>query len=335
MSADRRGLRATRRMIPSLIGALVISAFLMPAAAQRAAKIPRIGILHPNDIAASSSTHPFFQRLRELGYVEGRNLTILRRSARGQQHRLPAFADELLRAKVDIIVGPASGVWAAVERTRTIPIVVAVGSNLVARGWARSLRRPGGNITGVSTMAPDLAGKQLQLLKEAVPDLSRVAVVAVADNPTHAEEVKHAMQAAPALGLDLVTVPIKGPAGLDGAFRRIRNEKAGGIVVLRHAILLGMRKQMAARARQARLPTVFGHRREAAAGGLMAYGADTKALWRNAADYVDKILKGANPAELPISRSTKFNLTVNLKTARALGIAFPRSILLRADRVIE
>jgi len=323
------------RVVLSLIAALAVSACASFALAEQVGKVYRIAILHPNDITGSNAPPLFFQRLLELGYVEGRNVTFLRRSARGQRHQLREFADEALRAKVDVIVGPASGVWAAVEKTRNIPIVITVGDNLVARGWARSLRRPGGNVTGVTTRATDLTGKQLQILKEAVPSLSRVAIVVTPDNPGHADELQQAKNASPALGLDLFVVSIKGPVELDRGFRRIVAGKAGGIVVLRDALLLGMRKQIAAHARKARLPAVFGHRREAVAGGLIAYGADNRALWRNAADYVDKILKGADPAELPISQATEFVLTVNLKTAQALGITLPRSLLLRADNVIQ
>ncbi len=321
----------------SLIAGLVatILAVPPPAHAQQAGKVHRIAILHPNDIATSASTPPFFQRLRELGYVEGRNITILRRSARGKRRRLPAMAAELVRLKVDVIVGPGSGVRPAIEATRTIPIVVTVAGDFVVRGWAQSLRRPGGNVTGLSTLALGLMGKQLQLLKETVPSLSRVAVIHVPDLRSHAGQVRQAREAAPALGLGVVAIPVKGAASLPAAFRRMKAERVDGVVVLRSGFLLGLRRRITALAREAGLPTMFGHGREAASGGLMAYGADTRALWRDAASYVDRILKGADPAELPISQATKFNLVVNLKTAKALGIEFPRSILLRATKVIE
>lgn len=320
-----------------IVVGLAVWLLALPGAveAQSAWKAYRIGILHPNDIAGSGSTPLFFKRLRALGYVEGRNITILRKSAHGQRRHLPEMAAELLRREVDVIVGPGSGVSAAIEAARTPPIVVAVAGDFIARGWAESLRRPGGNVTGLSTQASDLTGKQLQLLKETVPGVSRIAIVAVAGDRSHAEELRNAEEATPALGLSLVAILVQGPADLPGAFRRMKTEGVDGIVVLRHGYLLRMRGQMAASARDAGLPTLFGHGREAAAGGLMAYGADTKALWRGAAEYVDKILRGANPAELPISQARKFNLTVNLKTARALGIKIPRAILLRADRVIE
>ncbi len=314
---------------------LAILASAHPAAAQEAGKVYRIGILHMNDVAKSASTPGFFQRLRDLGYVEGRNITILRRSARGQPHRLPEMAAELVRLKVDVIVGTGGSARVAIKATRTIPIVVTVAGDYVTRGWAKSLRRPGGNVTGLSTMALGLMGKQLELLKETVPSLSRVAVVAVAGNRGHAGQIRQAKQAAPVLGLGLVAIPVKGAADLPAAFRRMKVDGVDGVVVLRSGFLLGLRGRITALAREAGLPTMFGHGREAAAGGLMAYGADTTALWRDAASYVDKILKGADPAELPISQATKFNLVVNLKTAKALGITVPPSILIRATEVIE
>ena len=178
-------------------------------------------------------------------------------------------------------------------------------------------------------------GKQLELLKQTVPNLSSVAVVAVVGNRGHAEQLRQAKEAAPFLGLDLIAIPIDAAADLSAAFRRMKAEGIDGLVVLRSGFLLRLRGRITALAREAGLPTMFGHGREAAAGGLMAYGADTKALWREAAYYVDKILKGTDPAEMPISQATKFNLTVNLKTAKALGITFPPSILLRATDVIE
>ncbi len=311
------------------------AAATLPATAQQAGKIPTIGILHSNNIAKSMATPGFFQGLRDLGYVEGRNIAILRRSADGQHRRLPKMAADLVRRKVDVIVCTGAAAPVAMRASRTVPIVVAVAGDYVALGWAESLRRPGGHVTGMSTLAQGLVGKQLELLKETVPGLSRVAIVGVDHHRGHAEQVRQAKQAAAILGLGLVVIHVEGAADLPSAFRRMRSEGVDGFVVLRHGFLLRLRGQIAVLARKAGLPTLFGHRREAQAGGLMAYGADTKALWRGAAAYVDKILKGANPAELPISQATKFNLTVNLKTAKALGITFPPSILLRADRVIE
>ncbi len=315
--------------------ALALLAGPLPAEAQQAGKLYRIGYLHPGNIAKSSGSRAFFQGLRDLGYVEGRNIIIERRSAKGRRDRLPELAAELVRLKVDVIVGTGAIGQAAIKATRTIPIVITVASDYVARGWARSLRRPGSNVTGMSTLALGLIGKQLGLLKETVPNLSRVAILLTPDNRGHAEQVRQAKEAAPALGLGIIAIPVEGAADLPAAFRRMKAEGIDGIVVLRSGFLIRLRGQITTHSREAHLPSMFGHVSEAAAGGLMSYGADTKALHRNAANYVDKILKGANPAEMPISQATKFILTVNLKTAKALGITVPRSILLRADRVFE
>jgi putative ABC transport system substrate-binding protein len=226
-------------------------------------------------------------------------------------------------------------VRAAMKATRTIPIVVAVSGAFVGQGYAKTLSRPGGNVTGQSTMAPGLIGKQLQLLKEVAPSLSRVAIIRNARSPSHDIQIRQAEAPARSLGLGLVVVGVAGGSDLPGAFKRIAAERAGAVLVLRSGFLIRLNRQIVALTRKAALPTMFGHVREAAGGGLLAYGADTKAMYRGAAYYVDKILKGANPAEMPVSQATKFNLTVNLKTAKALGITIPRSILLRADEVIE
>ncbi len=336
----QKGTRAMFRKMTLLVPALATLAVLAavgPAPAQQAGKIHQIGFLHLGAFAARNSTRvlSFIQGLRDLGYVEGRNMRIEWRFAEGKRERLPALAADLVRRKVDVIVSPGSVAAAAIKATRTIPIVVPVASNYVVRGWAKSLRRPGGNVTGLSTQAAGLSGKQLQLFKETVPDLSRVAILAVMGNGGHAEIIRQTKEAAPVLGLGIVAITIHDATELTAAFDRMKAADVGGVVVLRHGLLLKSRRQVVALARDAGLPTLFGHRVEVAAGGLMAYGADTKALFRGAATYVDKILKGADPAEMPISRATKFDLTVNLKTAKALGITFPPAILLRATEVIE
>ena len=324
-----------RKKIAFCITAFAILVSAHPASAQQAGKVYRIGFLHVLNIAKSSGSQAFFQGLRDLGYVEGRNIIIERRSAKGKRDRLPELAAELVRLKVDVIVGTGAIGYAAMKATRTIPIVITVAGDYVSRGWAKTLRRPGGNVTGLSTLALGLMGKQLQLLKEVVPSLSRVAIFYTPDNRGHANLVRQAKEAAPIFGLGLIAIPVDGAADLPAAFRRMKAEGIDGIVVLRSGVFIRLRGQITTHFREARLPSLFGHGREAAAGGLMAYGADTKALFRAAASYVDKILKGANPAEIPISQATKFNLTVNMKTAKALGITFPPSILLRATKVIE
>jgi len=279
---------------------------------------------------------PFFLKgLRDLGYVDGRNIRIEWRFADGKVERLPELAADLVRRNVAMIVCPGSAAGPAIKATRTIPIVVPVAGNFVVRGWAESLRRPGRNITGQSTQAVGLAGKQLELLSETVPGLSRVAIVGVTGNRTHPEEVREAKKAAQKLGIAVHPYFIRGQEDLAATFTRIKAVPVEAVIVLRHGLLVHLRRQVAALARQARLPTLFGHVLEARAGGLMAYGADTDALYVSVAGYIDRILKGADPAELPISQATKFNLTINLRTAKALGVTFPRSILLRADTVIE
>ncbi len=323
------------RKLAFLVTAFAFVLAAHPAAAQQAGKMYRIGYLLPANLFKSPPSRAFFQGLRDLGYMEGRNIIIERRSAKGRRDRLPELAAELVRLKVDVIVGTGAVGSAALKATRTIPIVITVASDYVARGWAQSLRRPGGNVTGLSTLALGLMGKQLELLKETVPNLSRVGILHIPKNLGHVELVRQAKEAAPVLGLGLIAIPVDGAADLPAAFRRMKAEGIDGIVVLRSGVFIRLRGQITTHFREARLPSLFGHGREVAAGGLMAYGADTKALFRAAASYVDKILKGANPAEIPISQATKFNLTVNMKTAKALGITFPPSILLRATEVIE
>ncbi len=322
------------RKLAFLVTALAFVLATYPATAQTAGKVHRIGYLSvrsPEKIYFPA----FLQGLRELGYVEGKNIVIESRYAHGSRDRLAELAAELVRLNVGVIVCPGSAARAAMKSTRTIPIVVTVAGDYVTREWAQSLRRPGGNVTGLSTLALDLMGKQLQLLKETVPTLSRVAIFHLPDNRAHANLVRQAKEAAPIFGLGLIAIPVDGAADLPAAFRRMKAEGIDGFVVLRSGFFIRLRGRMTTLAREAGLPSLFGHRVEVAAGGLMAYGADTKALFHGAASYVDRILKGADPATLPISQATKFDLTVNLKTAKALGVTFPPSILLRATEVIE
>ncbi len=324
------------RKIRCLFAALaVLVAAAGPATAQVPKKIPTIGFLHPASFGQNKRVPHFLQGLRDHGYVEGRNIRIAWRFADGEQDRLPALAADLVKQKVDVIVCVGASAQAARDATSTIPIVIAVTGDYVAAGWAKSISRPGGNVTGLSTQAAGLMGKQLELLKETVPGLSRVAIVAFTGNRGHAEEIRQAKEAAPVLGLGLVTIIVGGAADLPAAFRRMEAERVDGVVVLRDGTLNSLRGTITTLAKEAGLPSLFGHRIEATAGGLMAYGADTKALYRGAGFYIDKILKGANPAELPISQATKFDFVLNLKTAKALGITFPPSILLRATEVVE
>jgi putative ABC transport system substrate-binding protein len=324
-----------KAFIISLVLGFLVAPIMVKA--QAPAKVPRIGFLS----VSSPTDNPhlleaFRQGLRELGYVEGQTITIEYRFAEGRPERLPALAAELVRLKVDVIVtGAPSAPEAAKLATSTIPIVFAGAGDAVAVGLVASLARPGGNITGLAAMAPEVVGKQLELLKEVALKVSRVAVLQNPSNPSHPFVLRQAEGAARALGLQLQILEARTPAEIDAAFAAMRSQRAGGVLVLRDALFLTQRTQIAALAAKSRLPTVYGFREQAEAGGLMAYGASVPLIYRRAATYVDKILKGAKPADLPVEQPTKFELVVNLKTAKGLGLTIPQSILVRADRVIQ
>ncbi len=323
------------RMNAFLVTALAFVLAAHPAAAQPAGKTFRIGVL-TNQIRMTPRYKIFREGLRELGYIEERNIVIEWRFAKRNIDRLAAMAAELVRLKVDVIVtGGQPAPDAALKATRSIPIVVTVNADYVGQGLVKSLRRPGGNLTGLSAIGHDVAGKQLQLLKGTVPSLSRVAVLRNPDHRAHPAMVRQAKEAAKVLGLRLVVIDVSGAGDLSDAFRRIEAERVDGALILRGGVFMRNRTLIAKLAAKAGLPTMYGHRQEAEAGGLMAYGTDVSDLFRRAATYVDKILKGANPAEMPIEQPTIFDFVVNLKTAKALGITFPPSILLRATEVIE
>jgi len=323
------------------VSAILLGVFLLaapPAAeAQAPPKVPRIGFLTPRSPTDNLSTlEAFRQRLRELGYVEGQNIAIEYRFGEGRPERLPALAAELVRLKVDVIVTGASPAHeAAKQATSTIPIVFAVAGDPVADGLVASLARPGGNITGLATMGAAVVGKQLELLKEVAPKVSRVAVLQNPSNHGHPPTLRQAEGAARALGLQLQILQALTPSEIDAAFAAMSRQRAGGVLVLRDGLFLAQRTQIAALAAKSRLPVVYGFREEAEAGGLMAYGADVALMYRRAATYVDRILKGAKPADLPVEQPTKFDLIINLKTAKALGLTIPPSLLQRADQIIQ
>ncbi len=323
------------RLILLALGVLVAP---LVADAQQPANTPRIGFLAAVSLVALSDRVKAFRRgLREFGSVEGQTITIEYRSAEGKYDRLPALAAELVRKQVDVIVtaGPPAP-DAALKATRTIPIVAAVGADsLVGSGGIASYARPGGNVTGLTSSARDLTGKQLALLREVVPRLSRVAVLRDPAHPGHAPAVQQAREAARTLGLQLVVIDVQSPAALDGAFRRMAAEGVEGALVLRGGLFVRLRESLTGRAVQAAVPAMFGHPEDTEAGGLISYGTDAVDLYRQAAAYVDRILKGAKPADLPVEQPTKFELVINLKTAKALGLTIPPSLLLRADHVIE
>jgi len=321
------------------LAALVLGLVGLPvfSTAQTPPKVPRVGFLHP--LSPTDDPHlpeAFRQGLRELGYVEGQNIAIEYRFAEARPDRLPALAAELVRLKVDVIVTAAPAApEAAKQATNTVPIVFAVVGDPVAVGLVASVARPGGNITGLSSIASEVVGKQLELLKEVAPKVSRVAVLQNPSNDSHLPTLRQAERAARALGVQLHILQARSPAEIDTAFAAMRTQRVGGVLVLRDALFNAQRTQIVALAAKSRLPAVYGLREHAEAGGLMAYGASTPPMYRRAATYVDKIQKGAKPADLPVEQPTRFELVVNLKTAKALGLTIPPSILIRADQVIQ
>jgi len=311
----------------------------LAAEAQPATKVARIGWLGANPAPGRDMREAFLQSLRDLGYVEGRNVVIEYRFAEGTLERYPALAAELVSLKVDVILAPITpAVLAAKQATRTIPIVFTAVGDPITDGLVTSLARPGGNVTGLSLLSPELVGKCLEQLKQAVPGVSRVAVLwqpGAAPERTEQDMLKEAEVAARALGVRLQLVEARAPAELDRAFSGMSRARAGALTVLSGNMFFSERKQLVDLAAKNRLPTVFPFREFVDAGGLMAYGPDLADLFRRAATYVDKILKGANPGDLPVEQPTKFELVINLKTARALGLTIPPSLLQRADQVIE
>jgi putative ABC transport system substrate-binding protein len=304
----------------------------LPAAdAQQSGKIPRVGVLSPS---ADFFLNAFRQGLRELNYIEGRNISLEYRSADGRADRLPDLAAELVRLKVDVMVTiTPPGVRAAKQATSTIPIVMGGVDDAVEQGFVASLARPGGNITGASSLNPQLSGKRLELLKEAFPKVSRVAVLREAVGG--ASSLRATMEAARVLGMHLQILELRDPNELDSAFAAMTRERAGALDVLPGLMITGYMRQIVELAGKARLPAIFPDGQFVESGGLMSYGPSLPEMYRRAAWYVDKILKGAKPADLPVEQPTKFELVINLKTAKALGLTIPQSVLYRADKVIK
>jgi putative tryptophan/tyrosine transport system substrate-binding protein len=311
----------------------------LAAEAQQAAKVPRIGYLETNRAASPHLSEAFRQGLRDLGYVEGRNVVIESRDAEGKFERFPALAAELVALKVDVIVVAGTpGTLAAKQATRTLPIVFAAASDPVGSGLVTSLARPGGNITGLSLLTPELVGKRLEQLTQAVPGVSRVVVLwqpSGHGEGTDKDMLKGADAAARALGVRLQVVEARGPADFDRAFSDMTRARAGALTVLPSSMFNSERSRLVDLAAKNRLPAVYPWREFVDAGGLMAYGPNLADLYRRAATYVDKILKGAKPGDLPVEQPTKFELVINLKTAKALGLTIPQSLLQRADEVIQ
>jgi ABC-type uncharacterized transport system substrate-binding protein len=320
-----------RAFIGTLASGLVAAA--RGAEPQQAGKVWRIGYLGTR--RNEGLMKAFTEGLSEHGYVEGRNIVIEWRFSQGKFDRVPAIASELAQLKVDVIfaVNPENAVPTK-SVIKTIPIVFAAGDP-VASGLIETLSRPGGNVTGVASISAELGAKRLELLKSAAPELSRVAVLSSPANPGHPLALQNIQEAAGSLKLQIHVLEVRGGSDLKMAFQTAKQWRANGLVVLDDSVFFNERTQIVGLAAKNRLPAVYGFRESAEAGGLMAYGANLSDQWRRAASYVDKILKGAKPAELPVEQPTKFELVINLKTAKALGLTIPASLLQRADQVIE
>src|SRR6266478_8961368 len=327
-----------RRFLGTVAGGLLAAP--LAAEAQQADKIARIGFLSLDGATSAVTREAFLQGLRDVGYVEGRNVVMEYRDAERKPERLPALAAELVAAKVDVILaGGTLRALAAKQATRILPIVFAAAEP-VSSGLVTSLARPGGNVTGVSVFTQEeLVGKRLELLKLAVPGVSRVAVLwqpgGYGEERAEKDMLKGAEVAGRALGVRLQIVEARGPADLDRGFSEMTGARAGALTVVTSSMFFNERSRLVGLAAKNRLPAAYGGREFVAAGGLIGYGLNTSDLFRHAATYVDKILKGAKPGDLPVEQPTKFELVINLKTAKALGLTIPPSLLQRADQVIE
>ena len=328
-------IRRTEILATVLVALWALFSILsLPTHAQQAKKVPTVGILtlESNDPLAKVLR----EGLREVGYVERQNILFEHRSVDGNVNRLPALAAELVRLNVDVIVARSTPVVQTVKKaTSKIPIVISV-PDAVGSGIVASLARPGGNITGTSSIMPELAGKRLELLREILPKLSRVAFLAHGGDPSHPQFIKQLQDAAERDRLQVQPMVVKGPEEFESAFSTMARERAGAVIVQPlFAGVLGVAGPIAELAIKNRLPTISDGLRFADAGGLIYYGPDQLALWRRIPDYVDRILKGAKPADLPIEQPSKFELILNLKTAKQIGLTIPPHVLARADRVIK
>ena len=319
---------------------LITAILLVPfhcAEAEQPAKIPRIGYLAANSLSAFSARIEAFQQgLRDLGYVEGKTIVIEWRSADGKIDRLPALAAKLVRLKLDVILSGADIVTRILkEATSTIPIVLPYDNDPVGNGFVASLAHPGGNITGLSTLSAELSGKRLELLKEIVPRVSHVAVFGTSSAPVTAHAIKETELAAAGLGVQLQYFDVSDPKGVEIAIQAASKARPDAVITLSSAFITSHRKQLIDFAAKNRLPAIFNAKEFVDDGGLMSYSTSIPDLFRRAATYVDKILKGANPAELPVEQATKFELLINLKTAKQIGLTIPPNVLARADKVIR
>ena len=327
-----------RRKLASALFLLLIFGEPLISHAQQAARVYRLGYLStPTRASVEHAVDAFLRKLRELGWVEGKNLVIEYRWAEGNVERLPDLAADLVGRKVDVIVAPAgSAALAAKKATNIIPIVMMFSSDPVEMGLVSSLRRPGGNVTGTTlTPGPDIFGRQLQILKETVPHASRIAVLSNPVDTSFAVQLRELEGAAQALRIRLQYVQARGPEEFDAAFAAMARERAEALLVTGTSTYLAHRTKLAELALKGRLPTMYSFRENVEAGGLLAYAVNMADFIVNAAVYVDKILKGAKPADLPIEQPSRFELLINLKTAKALGLTISPSVLARADEVIQ
>ena len=306
------------------------------AHAQQPKKVPRIGFLLASSAGVDSRVEAFRQGFRELGYIEGKNIAIEWRYAEGKEDRVPKLAAELVQMNVEIIVTDGTNVTrAAKNATKTIPIVMASDADPVGNGFVASLARPGGNVTGLVNLLAGLSGKRLEILKEAIPGISRVGVLWNPENPSSISAFKETQEAAQALAMQLQSLEVHGPDEFEGAFQAATKRQARALSVVSDSLMFNNRRRLLELAAKHRLPTMHTQSLWVEAGALMSYGTYFPDLYRRAATYVDKILKGAKPAALPVEQPTKFEFVINLKTAKQIGLTIPPNVLARADKVIR
>jgi putative tryptophan/tyrosine transport system substrate-binding protein len=327
MRVERRGF---------IVGSLGLLAAPLADQAQAAGKIPRVGFLFYGSPGPTREVDAFRQGLRELGYVDGQNITVEYRFASGQVERLPELATDLVRLKLDVIVTPGTPASMAAKRaTSTIPIVFAGVADAVGAGLVASLARPSGNVTGLTSVSAELGGKRLELLKQMAAKASRVAVLYNPADRSNVLVLKELQDAAPVLGLTLQPLAVQGPTEFEAAFVAMTRERAHALFGAAGILTFEHRKTVVDLAAKSQIPTMWGHRQFVEVGGLMSYAVNFYDQIRQAATYMDKILKGAKPADLPVEQPTTFELVINLRTAKALGLTIPPSVLIRADEVIQ
>ena len=322
-----------------IVVVFTLSILITPSAsqAQHRGRVPRVGYLGTSSASLERElVKAFREGLRDHGYIEGQNIVIEYRWAEGNYQRFPELVADLVKLKVDVILTAGTpGALAAKRATQTTPIVMAVTGEAVGTGLVSSLARPGGNLTGLTTMVPDLEGKRLEILGEVLPKLATLVVLLNTSNPLTAIQWEQAKTSAKALGIQLQPIELQRPEDFKDAFARVARQRPDAITMVADRFLLAHRTQIADFVAKTRLPAIYPYKDFVVAGGLMSYGPSYEDLFRRAAEYVDKILKGAKPAELPVERPTKFELVINLKTAKTLGLTIPPSVLQRADQVIE